>query len=66
MFQTKGFREFEFRKFEFVSEFDIRISDSSTAKPFWFRLCGLEPYETISYLRIIGEKPLTALSAPVE
>jgi len=27
MFQTRGFRNFEFRKFEFVSDFDIRISD---------------------------------------
>jgi len=26
-FQTNEFRIFEFRKFEFVSDFDIRISD---------------------------------------
>jgi len=28
--QTKEFREFEFWKFEFVSDFDIRISDFLT------------------------------------
>jgi hypothetical protein len=27
MFQTREFRNFEFRKFEIVSDFDIRISD---------------------------------------
>ncbi len=32
MFQRKEFREFEFWKFEFVSEFDIRISDFATPK----------------------------------
>jgi hypothetical protein len=32
MSQTKEFREFEFWKFEFVSDFDIRISDFATPK----------------------------------
>jgi len=27
MFQTREFRDFEFGKFEFVSDFDIRISN---------------------------------------
>jgi hypothetical protein len=33
MFETREFREFEFWKFGFVSDFDIRISDLIPAVP---------------------------------
>jgi hypothetical protein len=39
MSQTKEFREFEFWKFEFVSDF-------STPKPVWFRLCRVRVYHS--------------------
>jgi hypothetical protein len=45
MFQTREFRDFEIRKFEFVSDWsetdaspEIRISDFKTANPVWSRL----------------------------
>ena len=44
MSQTKEFREFEFWKFKFVSDFDIRISDFSTPKPVWSRLCRVKAF----------------------
>jgi len=48
MFQTKEFREFEFLKFEFVSDFDIRISKFSTPNPVWFWL-GQFRYNSLSF-----------------